>query len=51
MTSTPFKLWAAHAQNSHMMEIGIYIRVSPFTFCNYTVALHDSDVNSTAIRK
>jgi hypothetical protein len=51
MTSTPFILWAAHAQNNHMTEIGIYIMVSPFMFLYYTMALHDSSVNSTAIRE
>jgi hypothetical protein len=51
MTSTTFILWAAHAQNSLMMEIGINIMVSPFMFLYYTMALHASAVNSTAIRE
>jgi len=51
MTSTPFILWAAHAQNSHMTEIGVYIMVSPSMFLYYTMAIHDSSVNSAAIRE
>ena len=51
MTSTPFILWAAHAQNSHKTEIGIYIMVSLFMFLYYTMALHASSVSSTAIRE
>jgi len=49
--STPFTLWAAHAQNSHMTEIGIYIMVFPFMLLYYTMALHASVVSDTAIRE
>lgn len=51
ITSIPFILWAAHAQNSHTTEIGIYIMVFPFMFLYYTLALHASAVNNTAIRE
>jgi hypothetical protein len=34
-----------------MKEIGIYTMVSPFMFLYYTMALHASAVNSTAIRE
>jgi hypothetical protein len=51
MTPTPFVLWAVHAHNNHNIEISVYIMVSPFMFLYYTMALHASAVNSTAIKE
>lgn len=51
MTCTRLVLWAAHAHNSHNIEISVYIMVSLFMFLCYTVTLHASAVNSTAIKE